>query len=123
MKNKLLFVLLLISSLAFGQYNDGNDYYPSNRIVKNDTVINNINLTSLYLQQAALYQKKSLKISLIGAVVSPLIAYVGITNNNKNIVHLSYIIGFSFAFNAIDFKLKSIECFKKAGENLYLNNE
>jgi hypothetical protein len=119
MKNKLLFVLLLVSSFAFGQYNDGNDYYPSNRIIKNDTVINNINLSSLYLKQAAQYQKKSLKMSLIGAVVSPLIGYIGVTNNNRDIINLSYIIGFSFAFNAIDFKLKSIESLKKAGENFH----
>jgi hypothetical protein len=60
-----------------------------------------------------------LKMSLIGAVVSPLIGYIGVTNNNRDIINLSYIIGFSFAFNAIDFKLKSIESLKKAGENFH----
>ena len=119
MKNKLLLPLLLISSFAFGQYDDGNDYYPINRINKTDTVINKINLASLHLQQAAKYQQKSLNISLIGVVVTPLIAYVGFTTNNKNIIHLSYAVGFTFAFNVIDLKLKSIESLRQAGENLY----
>lgn len=117
MKNKLLFVLLLISSLAFGQ--DNKDYYPINRINKPDSVISKMNLASLHLQQAAQYQQKSLNISLIGVVVSPLIAYVGFTSNNKNIIHLSYAVGFTFAFNAIDLKLKSIESLRQAGKNLY----
>lgn len=117
MKNKLLFVLLLVSSFAFGQNDDS--YYPINRINKKDTVINKINLASLHLQQAAKYQQKSLNISLIGVVVTPLIAYVGFTTNNKNIIHLSYAVGFTFAFNVIDLKLKSIESLRQAGENLY----
>ena len=117
MKNKLLFVLLLVSSFAFGQNDDS--YYPINRINKTDTVINKINLASLHLQQAAKYQQKSLNISLIGAVVSPLIAYVGYKSNNKDIIHISYVVGFTFAFSAIDFKLKSIESIRQAGKNLY----
>jgi hypothetical protein len=117
MKNKLLFVLLLVSSFAFGQKYDS--YYPINRINKKDTVINKINLASLHLQQAAKYQQKSLNISLIGVVATPLIAYVGFTTNNKNIIHLSYAVGFTFAFNVIDLKLKSIESLRQAGENLY----
>ena len=117
MKNKLLFLLLLASSFAFGQYDDS--YYPINRINKTDTVINKMNLASLHLQQAAQYQQKSLNISLIGVVVTPLIAYVGFTTNNKNIIHLSYEVGFTFAFNVIDLKLKSIESLRQAGENLY----
>ena len=120
MKNKLLFVLLLISSLAFGQDNNDNDYYyPINPIYKSDTVISKMNLASLHLQQAAQYQQKSLNIGLIGAVLSPLIAYVGFTSNNKNIIHLSYAVGFTFAFNVIDLKLKSIESLRQAGKNLY----
>jgi len=116
-RNQLLLPLLLISSFAFGQKYDS--YYPINRINKKDTVINKINLASLHLQQAAKYQQKSLNISLIGVVVTPLIAYVGFTTNNKNIIHLSYAVGFTFAFNAIDLKLKSIESLRQAGENLY----
>jgi hypothetical protein len=56
---------------------------------------------------------------LIGVVVTPLIAYVGFTTNNKNIIHLSYAVGFTFAFNVIDLKLKSIESLRQAGQNLY----
>lgn len=117
MKNKLLFVLLLVSSFAFGQNDD--TYYPINRINKKDTVINKMNLASLHLQQAAQYQQKSLNISLIGLTLTPLIAYVGFTTNNKNILHLSYVVGFTFAFNAIDLKLKSIESIRQAGKHLY----
>jgi hypothetical protein len=85
---------------------------------KVDTLNKKVNLAGIYLEQSANYQEKSLELSLIGAFITPLIAYVGVKTNTKDIVYLSYALGFTCVFTSIHYKVKSIESMREASKYL-----
>jgi hypothetical protein len=119
MKNKLIIASLLLSSFAYAQNNDRS--YPI-MLNKVDTLNKKVNLAGMYLEQSANYQEKSFNVGLLGAVFSPMIAYIGIRNNNKDIVNISYAIGVTCAFTSIHFKFKSIESLRQASKHLPYQN-
>jgi uncharacterized membrane protein YuzA (DUF378 family) len=85
---------------------------------KVDTLNKKVNLAGIYLEQSANYQEKSFNVGLLGTFITPLIAYVGARNNNKDIVNISYAIGITCAITSIHFKFKSIESLRQASKHL-----
>ena len=113
---KILLPLLFISSFAFGQNNDPS--YPIMLNKKVDTLNKKVNLAGLYLEKCAYYQEKSLNIALLGMVLTPVMAYVGVKTNNKHVINLSYAIGITLGITSLDFKFKSIESMREASKYL-----
>ena len=113
---KLFLPLLFLSSFAFGQNNDSS--YPIMLINKVDTLNKKVNLAGLHLERCANYQEKSLELGLLGSFITPLIAYVGFKSNTKDIVYLSYALGFTCVFTSLHYKFKSIESMREASKYL-----
>ena len=119
MKN-LFLPLLFLSSFAFAQNNDS--AYPIMLINKVDTINKKVNLAGLHLERCANYQEKSITTGLLGMALTPIIAYVGVRSNNKNIINLSYAIGITLGITSLHFKFKSIESMREASKHLPYQN-
>jgi hypothetical protein len=118
MKNKLIISFLFLSSFAVGQ--NKSISYPI-MLNKVDTISEKLNLASLYLERCANYQEKSFNVGLFGAIISPMVAYVGTRINNKDVVDISYAIGFTCLLTSIHFKFKSIESMREASKCMKKN--
>lgn len=116
---KLYIPLLFLSSFAFAQNNDNS--YPI-MLNKVDTVNKKVNLAGFYLEQSANYEEKYINVALLGAVLSPMIAYVGANSNNKDIIYISYAFGITCGITSLHFKFKSIQSLRQTSKYLPYQN-